>query len=287
MGKWRVWALAGLAALAIAPAAKAADMPLMQRAAPPIMDDFTSGWYLRGDVGIGMNRFSSFDHTATNTAFVWPASWNIDSKGMNDSVFIGAGIGYQWNNWMRFDVTGEYRMTTKFRAVGRYSGVADFCAGGGTCFDVYDGSHSAAVFLANAYVDLGSWWGVTPFIGAGAGMAYHNISGLWDLGLNSDGTTGRGFANSYASLNFAWAVHAGVSYNVASNLKIELAYRYLNMGSVRTGIVDCAGCGAGGPLAYYTMRNMDAHDIKLGLRWMLNAPPPVEPAYPAPLVRKG
>ncbi|MCC7348548.1 MAG: porin family protein [Variibacter sp.] len=287
MSNLKTWALAGLAALAIAPAAQAADLPILQRAAPVVAEDFTSGWYLRGDIGIGMNRFRSFDHTATNAAFVWPASWNIDSKGMNDSVFIGAGIGYQWNSWLRFDFTGEYRMTTRFRAVGSYSGVVDFCAGGGKCFDVYDGNHSAAVFLANAYVDLGTWGGFTPFVGAGVGTAYHNISGLWDLGLNSDGTTGRGFANSYSGFQFAWAVHAGVSYNVASNLKLELAYRYLNMGSVRTGIVDCVGCGAGGPLAYYTLRNLDAHDVKLGLRWMLNAPAAPEPIYQAPLMRKG
>jgi hypothetical protein len=54
---------------------------------------------------------------------------------------------------------------------------------------------------------------------------------------------------------------------------------------VRTGIVDCVGCGAGGPLAYYTLHGLDSHDIKLGLRWMLDAPPPPPP--PAPLVTKG
>lgn len=286
MGSLRVLALAGVAALATVSAASAADLPMFQPAAPVVQDDFTSGWYLRGDIGVGMNRFRNFEHNQTNPAFVWPASWNIDSKGMNDSVFIGGGVGYQWNSWLRFDVTGEYRFTTKFKAVGSYSGVADFCAGGGKCFDVYDGSHSSAVFLANGYVDLGTWYGITPFVGAGVGMAYHNISGLWDLGLNSDGTTGRGFAQDYSQLKFAWAVHAGAAYNVTRNLKLELAYRYLNMGSVRTGIVDCVGCGAGGPLAYYTLRSLDSHDIKLGLRWMLNAPSP-EPVYSPPLMRKG
>jgi opacity protein-like surface antigen len=267
------------------PAAHAADLPPIMQRIMPVADDFASGWYLRGDVGVGMQKFSRFDHTATNTAFVWPASWNIDHKGISDAIFVGAGVGYQFNSWLRFDVTGEYRATSRVHAVGRYTGVADFCAGGGVCFDVYDGNHSSAVFLANAYLDLGTWWRLSPFVGAGVGTARHQISDLWDLGLNSDGTTGRGFANSYAKWNFAWAVHAGVAYDVSRNLKVELAYRYLNMGNVRTGIVDCVGCGAGGPLAYYTLHGLDSHDIKLGLRWMLDAPPPPPP--PAPLVTKG
>jgi opacity protein-like surface antigen len=267
------------------PAAHAADLPPMQPVAPAVVpaEDF-GGWYLRGDVGIGINRFRAFDHTQTNPGFVWPASWAIEQKGINDSVFIGGGIGYQYNSWLRFDFTGEYRMTARFRAVGSYSGAADFCAGGGKCFDVYDGHHNAAVFLANGYVDLGTWWKLSPFVGAGVGMAYHRIHDFWDLGLNSDGTTGRGFASAHSSWKFAWALHAGVAYNVSSQLKVELAYRYLNMGDVRTGIVDCVGCGVvNGPLAYYTLRTLDSHDIKLGLRWMLDAPTP--PAYP--LMTKG
>jgi hypothetical protein len=65
---------------------------------------------------------------------------------------------------------------------------------------------------------------------------------------------------------------------------VELAYRYLNMGNVRTGIVDCVGCGVGGPLAYYTLRKLDSHDIKLGLRWMIDSP---APPPPPPLITKG
>ena len=72
--------------------------------------------------------------------------------------------------------------------------------------------------------------------------------------------------------NFAWALHAGVAYNVSQNFKMELAYRYLNMGSVDTAEVLCGatGCGTGaGPRAFYTLRDMTSHDIKLGFRWLL------------------
>ena len=35
--------------------------------------------------------------------------------------------------------------------------------------DTYNGTKSEWVVLANAYVDLGTWWCMTPFIGAGVG----------------------------------------------------------------------------------------------------------------------
>ena len=93
------------------------------------------------------------------------------------------GVGYEWNSWLRFDVTGEYRTKAAFKATGRYT---DFCAGGGNCFDVNTGNFSSAVFLANAYVDLGTWWCLTPFIGVGVGGACNMIS--WRAGSRHQST---------------------------------------------------------------------------------------------------
>src|ERR1700742_1763055 len=130
MGPVRMLALAGAAAL-MSTAAVAADLPPPIQAiyAPPVE---TGGWYLRGDVGVGNQSFKSYDFHQTNIASgaVWPASWEIDQKDIKDAVFIGGGVGYAWNNWLRFDVTGEYRTDVKFKAVGSYAGAADFCPGG-------------------------------------------------------------------------------------------------------------------------------------------------------------
>ena len=38
--------------------------------------------------------------------------------------------------------------------------------------------------MANAYVDLGTWWCLTPYVGAGVGMANIKISGFRDDGFN-------------------------------------------------------------------------------------------------------
>jgi opacity protein-like surface antigen len=272
-------------AMVITTAAIAADLPpIMPMAvkAPMVTEDF-GGWYLRGDVGVGRQEFREYKHHQTNEAFVWPASWRIDQKDIKDTAFVAFGVGYQFNNFLRADVTGEYRASTKGKTIGSYT---EFCPGG-RCFDVYDFDHQASVFLANIYADLGTWWCLTPYIGAGVGSARHHISAIHDVGLVSDGSTGFGYADKdKTTWTLAWAVHAGLAYSVSNNVKLEFGYRFLSMGNPETGIVNCnsAGCAGNGPRAFYSLTDFQSHDFKIGMRWLLN-PPAVEPAYP--LMRKG
>jgi opacity protein-like surface antigen len=286
MSSVKTLALAGAAA-AMSTVAFAADFPPALPPAPiqpaPVSD---SGWYLRGDVGVSAQRFEQFDHFQTNSAFVWPASWTIVQKQADDSSFVDFGVGYTVNNWLRFDVTGEHRTSAKFKVVGSYT---EFCPGGATCFDQYDGSHSAEVFMLNAYLDLGTWWSLTPFVGVGVGGAWNSVSTVTDLGIVNIFAPGFGYSSADASnWNLAWSAQAGLAYNVSNNLKLEFAARYMNLGSVKTPVVNCSssGCqGTSGPAAYYTLTNFDALDLKLGFRWMFQ---PEAPVYaPQPLVRKG
>jgi opacity protein-like surface antigen len=101
-----------------------------------------------------------------------------------------------------------------------------------------------AVFLANAYLDMGTWWCITPFIGAGVGTVRHEISGITDLGPNPFGigfglpvsafANGDGDFNHRVKWQTAWALHAGLAYNVTNTFKVKLSYRYLNMGDAET-----------------------------------------------------
>jgi opacity protein-like surface antigen len=278
MGPVKKMALAGATAL-VSTAAAAADLPPPYQP-PPVYTQAPDmgGWYLRGDVGVGAQNFRSFDFTQT-AGGPWPASWQVVQKDIKDTFLIGGGIGYAWNNWLRFDVTGEYRADVKWKAVGSYINFPNPGSPTPTAFDVYDADHRAIVALVNAYVDLGTWWCITPFIGAGVGGAYHTISALSDTGLNADGlgSSAFGYAPSNRNtLTFAWAAHAGLAYTVSNNLKLEFSYRYLNMGSPHTAEVLCggAGCGVGGgPRAFYTLTDMSSHDIRIGMRWLLQPEP--------------
>ncbi|HEY7248717.1 MAG TPA: outer membrane beta-barrel protein [Xanthobacteraceae bacterium] len=300
----RILGLASAAAL-LSTASLAADLPppLPPPVYPAPVVAVTSGWYLRADFGKGIQRFGDFEHHQTNPNFVWPASWQIVQKNIGDTDFIDFGIGYQWNNWLRFDVTGEHRDTSELKVIGAYSGFQDFCPPiqtgqpSQTCFDLIQGQHSAWVVMANAYVDLGTWWCLTPFIGAGVGAARHTIAGFTDTGFPF-GFSALGFASTANSGNnsdnkwtMAWALHAGVAYNVTNNVKIELAYRYINFGNIDTPVVDCTfnGClnPQGNPLAFHTLTRFDAQELKIGVRFLLQAPEAPPPAFAPPIMRKG
>ena len=286
MSSVRILALAGAVAT-MSTAALAADFPPALQAQPAYqsVSASESGWYLRGDVGVGVQRFQAFDHFQTNPAFVWPASWQIVQKQTDDAAFVDFGVGYQVNNWLRFDVTGEHRASAKFKVIGSYH---EFCPGGATCFDQYDGSHAAEVFMLNAYLDLGTWWCLTPFVGASVGGAWNSVTAVTDLGIVNTQAPGFGFSAADASnWNLAWSAQAGLAYNVSSNLKLEMAVRYLNLGSVKTPVVNCSATGCqspSGPAAFYTLTNFDALDLKIGMRWMFQ---PEAPVYSPPLIRKG
>jgi opacity protein-like surface antigen len=253
--------------------------PPMAYAPPPVVaPQPLGGWYLRGDVGVGVQTFSTFDHSQTNSAFVWPASWTIVQQDLQDTSIFGGGVGYEFNNWFRADVTAEYRTKAMWKATGSYT---NFCAGGGICFDATSGNLSSTVVMANAYVDLGTWWCLTPYVGAGIGGAYNRITGVQDNGINSDGSVGFGYTNGDSSQwNLAWNAQAGLTYNVTNNFKVDLNLRYLHLGSPETSVVACQNTTPC-PGAFYTLTNTSSWDFRLGLRWLLQ-PDPV-PTMMAPM----
>lgn len=236
---------------------------------PPAIEEFSS-WYLRGDVGIGINSSYNIDYLPApqhaGAAFVF------DQHSIADTMFIGFGVGYEWNNWLRFDVTGEYRGKTQVNARGLYDSVLGLG-------DSYQGYLKSWVFLANAYVDLGTWNCFTPFVGVGVGVTRNQLADFVDTGI---GQTGAGFGRNTSEWHPAWALHAGVAYNVTKNFKIELAYRYLNLGSI-TDTIDCIG---GCIPDSYKFSNLYSQDIKIGLRWTCCdvAPPPPQYVYTPPPV---
>lgn len=269
--------LAAIASLA-AGAARAADysqpLPPQQQyiIQPPPAQDCCDGWYLRGFVGVGMNGHYDLDYIenpAHNTGFAF------QNSSIADTFFLGGGVGYEWNNWLRFDVTGEYRAKSRVYAIGTYPNAF------GT-LDVYEGNLKSWVFLANAYVDLGTWNCFTPFVGVGIGAALNTLADFSD----TSPTNGYGFGRNPSEWHTAWALYAGVAYEVTKNFKVDLAYRYLNYGSI-TDTVDCSvGCTPDS----FKFSNLYSHDIMLGLRWTCCELPPPPPQYvytPPPPLRSG
>lgn len=271
MGAFGKKLLSGLAVSAcLTGAANAADYlpPIVEEPIPVVV----GGWYLRGDIGIDVHKTATFSHSG-----VTAASGTFIDESIDRSGSVGIGVGYEFNDWFRADVTAEFRGTEGFAAVDRYQFDCDAaglssgsCGGGGIIRrnNMWRGSLTSHVLMLNAYAAIGSWYGITPFVGGGVGVAAHRVHGVSDFDPSDLG--GGGFASDQTSTSFAWNVQAGLQYDISPNLVIETAYRYIDLGSAESGIL-CplpASC-AGGGLAPLVIDDITAHEIRLGLRWRL------------------
>jgi opacity protein-like surface antigen len=280
----RILFLASAAAISFGCPAIAADMPpnppqvIIQQVPVPVVQEFNN-WYLRGDIGMTNQRLKELTHPsfATAPSFSW-----LDKGAFTSGTSFGLGVGWQLNDWFRVDVTGEWRGGAHFDALDSFFN---------TGTSAFNTNHYTAIkkewlFLANAYLDLGTWWCITPFIGAGVGFTNLTIGNFRDTNVIA---SGGGWAPDHTQTNFAWALHAGAAYNVTQNFAIELSYRYLNLGDGKSGtLVNLDPTfSSGNPLSAVTFKDITSHDVRLGVRWTCcddnTARRPVAYAPPAPV----
>jgi len=141
MSSTRLLAAATTAVLLAIPAARAADLGIPPPPPPP---EF-SGWYLRGYVGMTNQQVDKIGFKPNP----FPAD-NITTPfaDFDASPLFGLGVGYQFNDWLRFDGTVEYRSSAHFHGQQVDHSVAPV-----QFADDYNASKSEILFLANAYVD--------------------------------------------------------------------------------------------------------------------------------------
>jgi len=289
--------MATLGALCVS-AATAADMPFASPLPPPPPVDqpveFGTGWYLRGDVG-----YSNMPVPVVVADFA-------NNLGRTGAASGGIGFGYQYNSWLRTDFEID-------RAVFRPSSAqAPMWCPSGTIMDsqatnlpvgyLYDLNETCTPYITahlnrttpmlNAYLDLGHWWGFTPYVGAGVGMSYlqsssavtynNTANGLpWAPNLGVTGVplqwiTANGVyvtpvralqftqlqPNQYSSKiswKFSWNIMAGVSYDITQNLKVDLHYRLLDAGSY-TGLPSLL------TLAPAPTKELVSQEVRVGVR---------------------
>ena len=240
-----------LAALALLPAllalrtpAAAADMgypPILEapEAVPvPVPVEIGSNWYFRGDLGMDFVR----PHVTYGPApFV-----DLTAGDSLEGWFGGLGAGLRLNKRFRTDVTVDWRRK-------------DFRGGTGVddLHPAVDSSLNLWTGLANVYFDFGSWRSITPYVGAGAGLAYVDLRAPSVLSTISQVPT-RGSGGAH----FAAAAMAGVAFSATENVKVDLGYRYLWLDDAK-GAAD----GTGNHIDY---KNLSAHELRLGLRYMLD-----------------
>jgi opacity protein-like surface antigen len=302
----------------------AADMgplPMSAETAQPVAAA-SSGWYLRGDLG------SSFDTTPRLTfnpnslsSNAMPPATDVSpvfgANATKASFTTGVGVGYRFNEYFRTDATFDYRTSDglsgiksgiicPYELMGETSQTELNAQGSplllGYAYDPKDTCNGNVAikqhndtFLANGYFDIFSYAGVTPYVGAGAGVNIQSTSGSLTFTESASGQpynadltptgnypltwvnpqTGKviypqpniTFAQQNwnrliktTKYNFAWALMAGVSYQLTPSLTLDLGYRYLNLGTSNYGVNPQSG-------AALTQRST-AQEVRVGLRLM-------------------
>ena len=274
MSKFGVAALAAIVAGGLAAPAMAADVmePPVIEAAPPqaVYEDVAvGGWYIRGDIDYHWSNFRGANYILYGA----PGELGeFDFGDLKGAFSIGGGVGYQVNQYFRTDLTADWLFGSDFR--GQTTG---FCGTGAACVSVDNSSYSALLLLANAYVDLGTYAGITPYIGAGIGGARVD----WDDLVNE--TDDGSFAHEGGSdWRFAYAAMVGASYCLTHNAKLDVGYRYSRVeGGRMFGYSTNAGPGYDD--------GIDVHEVRGGLRYEFGQSDCAEPApivyEPAPIYK--
>lgn len=251
---------------------------------------FGTGWYIRGDLGATavpqVNTSSQSPPTlGVNDTFVDnPPSLDF-STGHKAGYDASLGAGYAFTHWFRADAVFDFHQPVQsalqgspFRCQNGYgltpastnaSGTtvaAASYATYGTCTGTYKASLNSFDALVNGYIDLGTWHSITPYIGAGVGLSfghYQTSSAYTQADLTSYNLTitdpvssasyhifyDRSASGEY--YNFAFAAMAGVSIDVFDHTKLDIGYRYLNLGNI---------LGS----------NLSTQEVRAGLRYMVD-----------------
>jgi opacity protein-like surface antigen len=262
-------AAAMLVAAAAAGTALGGDLP-PEITVPEVSVKDAQGFYGRADLGYAVQsslhgaRLRSYDAASGDENAA-----RFDSTRFGGNDFSGGlGVGYQFSDLFRADVTGDL-----FR--GDFNGKfanATPCAGGaaGTgCAGKTAASFSAGSLMANGYVDIGTVAGFTPYIGAGLGATRVSWGDVRTTSTCVDGTIACGSSASTSARNsgdadwrFTYAVMAGVAYQVAPNVKLDLGYRYSHVAG--GDMFGTSAAGAGGTMGRDGA--MARQEIRIGLR---------------------
>lgn len=274
--------IASCATMALLPAAALAadyDPPIFVEEAPEwVPVEIGSGWYLRGDVSYAVSTRPSkaFEYRTFDVTTGDYGAARFDTSRLSEDFSFGGGVGYNVNDWFRLDATLD---VGRMGFAGTTSDAAP-CPGGPAdtaCRSQDAASAYAWSGLINAYADVGTVAGFTPYVGAGAGFTYLRWDGLNsryfcvdDVALCGDvglvGTESRGRARDW---RFTWALMAGLAYDVADNVKVDVGYRYRKISGGDTFGWDAASLAAGATGKQGRDSGFDQHQVRVGVRYNL------------------
>jgi opacity protein-like surface antigen len=256
-------ALLAASLVAAASAAQAADRrgPAPPPLAPPVLpEDFSSGWYMRGDLSASLFRRPAARYL--DLLNLDPPAW-VELRDTRAGTAFGGGLGFGFKyKWLRLDATLDLRATARFSGFAPPEGNWGYVGPLPVPAREERFGVTSQTALLNAYLDLGSLSGITPYVGAGIGVARLAASNYVSTPVPAAALLGEVAViptlTGTVKWTLAWAAMAGLTVDLTPQVKLDLGYRYLHMGALR--FADTAGG------AYRT--TVAAHEVRIGLRYM-------------------
>lgn len=217
------------------------DPPIFVDDAPEFVPvEVGNGWYLRGDIGYNFDsNFESYDFLE------YPGlSYSED----NTSIFGSIGAGFHFTDYFRMDANVGFLTKQKLDVSYEDAFISDSTT---VESEMWSG-------MVVGYFDLGTFAGLTPYVGAGGGMVYARNKVSDQLVLPNGAVFSS--ADTDNNFSFAYQLNAGASYQVSKNTSIDLGYQYFSAPDAEYVSTDDPKVKAEG---------MDFHQIKLGLRYDL------------------
>lgn len=246
-----VLALAGFGLLPLTPALAADyDPPIYVDQAPDYVPvEVGSGWYLRGDVSYLVQKsFKNDDFAFT------PASFSEKE----DPIFASIGFGYHFNDYLRADLNLGYLPGNKIGVGYDDSGTTAAYTQASAALKNY-----AYSLMLNGYVDLGTYVGITPYVGGGVGIVQSTskLSASYFTN-NSDPTDDFVQSDDRTKYSLAYTLNAGLAYQVTKNVSVDLGYQYFSAPNAEYVTAESL-------TSYPIKKGISNHQVKLGLRYDL------------------
>jgi len=164
---------------------------------------------------------------------------------LKNTFLIGIGAGYQMNENLRFDITGNYLGNAKLTAVNSYVGANK--EGGSYGLKLTQVQDVRSIFgLANAYLGTSFSDGkFLPFVSVGVGYANNKTGDIQNIAVKDErGASVLEFGpttvkkSGMSSSGIAYSAGVGLGMRLTDNMIVEAAYKYINLGKVKNNVND-------------------------------------------------
>lgn len=253
--------------------------PIPVPEAHPVREGFN--YYLRTDFGYGMqgNRPSFSEagrvyglggaspFAGTSTFGYGGSGFSSLSDKTNETLAGGVGFGAYFTPRLRGDLTLEFRGQRTTDVYGTYSYTSSSGGAPTVSGSLHDSFRSVStVGLVNGYIDLLPRGGITPYVGGGVGIVYHQVDRSYLARETSGGSTLDITGSQGTSRTaFAAAANAGVTFSFDHRWAIDLNYRALYLQGA-SATLTTKGLTTN-QVSAATIGDNWEHQIRLGLRF--------------------